>query len=68
MNWKHILTVIVFSALPLIAAAEDQENRTLAETGSAHYRFERLNLDSTDGQRHYRLDIGIPRNPPAPAG
>ncbi|MFK3972017.1 alpha/beta hydrolase [Pseudomonas sp. NPDC087358] len=68
MNWKHILTVIVFSALPLIAAAEDQENRTLAETGSAHYRFERLNLDSADGQRHYRLDIGIPRNPPAPAG
>lgn len=68
MNWKHILTVIVFSALPLIAAAEDQENRTLAETGSTHYRFERLNLDSADGQRHYRLDIGIPRNPPAPAG
>ncbi|WP_296259817.1 MULTISPECIES: alpha/beta hydrolase [unclassified Pseudomonas] len=40
----------------------------MAETGSAYYRFERLNLDSADGQRHYRLDIGIPRTSPPATG
>ena len=62
MNCTRILTVILLGALPLMAGADNQENRTLAATGSAHYRFERLNVDSPDGQRHYRLDIGIPRN------
>lgn len=66
MNWKQTLTVVLLSVLPFLASADNQEKPTLAATGSAHYRFERLNVDSPDGQRHYRLDIGIPRNP-APA-
>jgi predicted alpha/beta superfamily hydrolase len=68
MNWKQTLTVVLLSALPFMASADNQENPTLAATGSAHYRFERLNVDSPDGQRHYRLDIGIPRNPAPAAG
>jgi predicted alpha/beta superfamily hydrolase len=66
MNWKQTLTVVLLSVLPFLASADNQEKPTLAATGSAHYRFERLTIDSPDGQRHYRLDIGIPRNP-APA-
>lgn len=50
------------------SGAHTQENPTLAETASAHYRFERLHIDSADGQRHYRLDIGIPRTAAAAPG
>jgi len=41
---------------------------TIADLPSEHYAFQRLHLDSADGQRRYRLDIGIPRQPPPPAG
>jgi predicted alpha/beta superfamily hydrolase len=68
MNWMKSLTVIVLGALPLLASADTQETHPLAETGSAHYRFERLNVDSPDHQRHYRLDIGIPRSAPPASG
>ncbi|MFK3795684.1 MULTISPECIES: alpha/beta hydrolase [unclassified Pseudomonas] len=68
MNWKAFFIVTLFGALPSIAVADAQEIPPLAETGSAHYRFERLNVDSPDRQRHYRLDIGIPRRAPSAAG
>ncbi|WP_341964377.1 alpha/beta hydrolase-fold protein [Pseudomonas sp. RC10] len=68
MNWMKSLIVIVLGALPLLAIADHQETHPLAETGSAHYRFERLNIDSPDHQRHYRLDIGIPRSAPPASG
>jgi len=60
MNWKQTLTVVLLGALPFMVSADNQEKPTLAATGSAHYRFERLNIDSPDGERHYRLDIAIP--------
>ncbi|MGE4335609.1 MAG: alpha/beta hydrolase [Pigmentiphaga sp.] len=41
---------------------------TIADLPSEHYIFQRLHLDSTDGQRRYRIDIGTPRRPPPPAG
>lgn len=68
MNWIKSLTFMLFGVLPLLASADDQEIPPLAETGSAHYRFERLNIDSPDHQRHYRLDIGIPRSAPPATG
>jgi predicted alpha/beta superfamily hydrolase len=68
MNWTRTLTLIVLCALPLISSASNQEIRPLAETGSAHYRFERMTIDSPDGQRHYRLDIGVPLNASPAAG
>lgn len=60
MNWKQTLAVVLLSALPFMASADNQEKPTLAATGSAHYHFERLNIDSSDVERHYRLDIAIP--------
>jgi predicted alpha/beta superfamily hydrolase len=74
MNWiqtmKKTLSITLLGALPLMAYAAGnvaEDTPPLAETGSAHYTFERLAIDSPDGQRHYRLDIGIPRKA-APAG
>lgn len=58
--------------LPLLALAKPDLTRnvgvTLAESGSAHYRFERFTLDSRDGRRHYRIDLAIPRRAAPPAG
>lgn len=34
---------------------------TVADAPSAYYQFERFVLDSEDGQRHYRVYLGIPR-------
>lgn len=39
---------------------------TIADTGSAFYSFKTLHLDSADGERHYRIQVGVP-NRPAPA-
>lgn len=39
---------------------------TIADTGSAFYRFQRFNLWSKDSKRQYRITLGIP-NRPAPA-
>lgn len=58
--------------LPALAMAKPDLTRkvgvTLAESGSAHYRFERFTLESRDGQRHYRIDLAIPRRAAPPAG
>lgn len=45
-------------------AAEQHLGATLVERGSAHYRFEHFELASADGQRHYRVRLGIPGAPP----
>lgn len=34
---------------------------TIADKGSAFYRFERFTLASPDGQRHYKIQVGIPK-------
>lgn len=41
-------------------AAEQHLGATLVERGSAHYRFEHFELASADGQRYYRVRLGIP--------
>lgn len=40
---------------------------TVADRPTTYYRFEEHTLDSADGKRHYRIQIGIPCTP-APAG
>lgn len=40
---------------------------TVADHPTAYYRFEEHTLDSADGKRHYRIQIGIPGTP-VPAG
>lgn len=72
---KHLL-VLLLGCLPLVAHAlsepkpspQTQSEPTLADRGSAHYRFERLHVVSPDGQRHYRLDLAIPRRAAPAAG
>jgi predicted alpha/beta superfamily hydrolase len=68
MNWIHTmkktLSITLFGALPLMAYAAGnvaEDTPPLADTGSAYYRFERVKVDSADGQVHYRLDIAIPK-------
>ena len=41
---------------------------TVADRGSPHYRFERFDLHSVDGRRHYRIQLAIPRAAPPQAG
>lgn len=58
--------------VPSLARAQPDLSRplgpTIADTGSACYRFERFLLSSADGQRHYRVTVGIPRKSPPAAG
>lgn len=68
MRWIKYFGFTWLTLLSLITHADIREHKTLAETGSTHYRFERLNIDSADGERHYRLDIGIPNAPPPATG
>ena len=62
MNCKMRLCILMLAIAPELSTADSQETPTVAQTGSAHYRFDRLTADSEDGQRHYRLDIGVPRS------
>lgn len=41
---------------------------TVADSDSADYLFSDLRLTSADGQRHYRIRLAQPRQPPAPEG
>ncbi|MDB6143529.1 MAG: esterase [Pseudomonas sp.] len=60
MNWLPALknlSFLLLSCLPLLARAAPDS-----------YRFERLTITSPDGQRHYRLDLAIPRRAPPATG
>lgn len=65
------LCLLVLICLPLLAVAKPDLSQKLgpniAERGSAFYRFERIELASADGQRQYRIWIGVPQRP-APRG
>lgn len=58
------LILVLLAWLPLVAMARpdvDQKlGSTLADTGSAYYQFEHFELDSADGQRHYRVRLAVP--------
>lgn len=65
-----ILTLVLALVLSGSALAQPQPEQkmdtTLLQRQDLAYRFSHLDLDSRDGQRHYRLWIGQPRRP-APA-
>ncbi len=62
---QAMLAGLLAAALPWQAVARPDLKRklgpTIAERGSAYYRFEQLYFDSADGQRRYRIWLGIPR-------
>lgn len=41
---------------------------TIADVGSAYYRFEQVSVTSSDGARVYRVQIAVPRKSAGPAG
>jgi uncharacterized protein len=62
MNWMQNLkrlSILLLAILPLLAHADPE---------SAYYRFDRQLIESPDGQRHYRLDLAIPRRTPPASG
>ncbi|WP_101675013.1 alpha/beta hydrolase [Alloalcanivorax mobilis] len=72
---RHLLQAALAGALgvalPGLTTARPDLTRTmgttLADRGSAFYRFQDLRLSSMDRQRHYRVWIAEPKHP-APAG
>ncbi|MCE7765584.1 alpha/beta hydrolase [Pseudomonas putida] len=68
---KITLTLALALALAApVALAQPERNQkmdtSLLQRQDLAYRFSQLDLDSADGQRHYRLWVGTP-NRPAPA-
>ena len=68
---KMTLTLALALALAApVAQAQPERNQkmdtSLLQRQDLAYRFTQLDLDSADGQRHYRLWVGTP-NRPAPA-
>lgn len=63
-----LLLSLLASTAPARPDAQQRLGETLVERGSAHYRFEHFELASADGQRHYRVRLGIPRSAPPAAG
>lgn len=69
-RWLSILIVLAtFSGAAMAKPDLSQPlGPTLADQGSAHYRFTRQELASADGQRHYRIWTAIPEQAAPPAG
>ncbi|MDB5982782.1 MAG: hypothetical protein JWQ69_3797 [Pseudomonas sp.] len=59
MRILKLLSILLLATLSLLAHAAPE---------SAHYRFDRQLVESPDGQRHYRLDLAIPRRAPPASG
>jgi len=65
------LAVALALAAPVALAQPEREQRmdtSLLQRQDLAYRFSHLDLDSADGQRHYRLWIGKPDRPAPAAG
>jgi len=62
MRLMQSALILLLSCLPLLAQAQSKLDQ------SKFYRFERQDLVSPDGQRHYRLDIATPKRAAPAAG
>lgn len=81
LSWQPIVASLLASLMAMTSgvanAQTDGLRRTLDRTiestvadrsSPPRYAFERLSLRSTDGQRHYRVYLGIPRSPASEGG
>lgn len=69
--WRAAMTAWLCAAAVPAHAQPDMSRpapETIADRGSALYRFENVPLMSSDGTRSYRLRIAIPKRAPGPAG
>jgi predicted alpha/beta superfamily hydrolase len=61
------IIVLLFVSLSLVGEIFAQPDlskplgETIADKGSKFYRFEKFDLDSNDGERHYKIVVGIPK-------
>ncbi|WP_336333567.1 alpha/beta hydrolase [Pseudomonas putida] len=65
------LTLALALAAPVALAQPEREQKmdtSLLQRQDLAYRFSQLDLDSADGQRHYRLWVGTPNRPVPAAG
>jgi len=63
-----LLALVAAPALAQPAAAAARTAPTIADLGSAYYRFERLSATSEDGARVYRIWVATPRKAAPAAG
>jgi predicted alpha/beta superfamily hydrolase len=60
-----IVSVLIFLSLAGENFAQPDLSKplglTIADTGSKFYRFEKFDIDSNDGERHYKIVVGIPK-------
>lgn len=74
LHWRRRLLAAasLCALLPGLARAQPDLSKklgpTIADSGSAFYRFERFDLRSDDGGRSYRVMLGIPRRAAPAAG
>lgn len=69
-RWLALALLLILSTAAFSAGAQPQMKplgRSIADTGSAYYRFRHFDVDSQDHQRHYRVWVAIPRQA-APSG
>lgn len=61
---KKIILIFITFIFPILAMAAPDLTRTadfsILSTPDTGYRFQTLSFDSSDGQRHYRVYVGIP--------
>lgn len=68
---RRLLAAAALTTLAPALAQPDLSRKlgpTIADTGSAFYRFERFTLRSADGERGYRVTVCIPRRAAPAAG
>ncbi|WP_052364846.1 alpha/beta hydrolase [Halotalea alkalilenta] len=57
-----------FTSLAVAQPSMQPLGPNIADVGSDAYSFKRFEIDSDDGQRHYRIWVGRPEAPPPPGG
>lgn len=76
MRAAMFLVAVALSMSSIIALPAQAQQRnplqrigqTVADRESAHYRFERFTVSSTDGSRVWRINLGIPKGSAPEAG
>lgn len=70
-GWIPALLALWLALAPGVQAQPDLSRKvgaTVADAGTAAYRFDDLRVASADGERHYRVRLAIPKAPPPQAG
>lgn len=68
MGWSLLLAG--FASAPATAQPDltQKAGATVADAPSSIYRFEQWQLDAADGERHYRVQMAVPRRAPPSSG